>query len=121
MGERRGVTCESGADGGIEEDLSKNNSVCRDLAKYGRRLAVCGEMWSTYTLVVDNLNDSSEVTRVAAVGQEDYTTDFDESEFSQKQLSAFQLSCTKKNPNPPNSPFRKTSRISTYRHCEVCT
>lgn len=83
MGERRGVTSESGADGGIEEDLSKNNSVCRDLAKYGRRLAICGEMWSTYTLVVDNLNDSSEVTGVAAVGQEDYTTDFDESEFSQ--------------------------------------
>lgn len=46
-------------------------------------------VWSTNTLVVDNLNDGGEVARVATVGQEDDTTDFNESEFTHDQPSAF--------------------------------
>lgn len=35
----------------------------------------------TYTLVIDDLDDGSEVTRVTTFGHEDDTTDFDESGF----------------------------------------
>lgn len=126
MSERGGVAIGSGTSRGIEQDLSRKNSVCLDLYRVwqvvGSLLVWCLKMWSTYTFVVNNLDDGSEVTGVATVGQEDYTTDFDESEFPQKQPLVSSYLTSKFLPIHQTSPsFRKTSRISTYRHCEVCT